>query len=77
MSQLPILRMWWHEIWLYFLAAFLIALRIPRRMYTILPQETEPLWLEGLKIAGLTGCTILAFSFLVNGSYNPFLYFQF
>ena len=78
MTQLPMLRMWWHEIWLYYLASLLVALCIPQRLYSILHRGTDThVWTEGLKLAALACCMILSFSFLVNGSYDPFLYFQF
>ncbi len=77
-TQFPMLRMWWHEIWIYFLASVLLAFCFPQRLIpALLHGEESPAWLDALGLVGLALCTVLAFSFLVNGSYNPFLYFQF
>ncbi len=77
-SQLPMLRMWWHDICPYLLAGLLLAFCIPQKCFSaFLAGKEIPPWLYCLKLLGLAACTVLAWSFLVNGSYNPFLYFQF
>ena len=60
------------------LAGLLLAFCIPQKCFSaFLAGKEIPPWLYCLKLLGLAACTVLAWSFLVNGSYNPFLYFQF
>ena len=77
-AQLPVLSIWWHESWIYLLAGILLSFCVPQRLcQALLRDKDSPDWLESAKLACLGLCMALAISFLVNGSYNPFLYFQF
>ncbi len=76
--QLPMIRMWWHEMWIYLLAGLVLSFRLPQQFCSVFLRGAKAtVWLEPIKLLTLALCTTLVFSFLVNGSYNPFLYFQF
>ena len=76
-TSLLMLRTWWHESWFYCIAGALLALCVPQRLCRAVVGADPPAWLELVRLSILALTTLLAFSFLVSGSYNPFLYFQF
>ena len=77
-AQWPALQMWLHDLWPYLILGVLLVFDIPHRLCIQLTgAKDSPLWFETLRLAGLALCVCLAFSYLVNGNYSPFLYFQF
>ena len=76
--QLPAIRMWCHEMWLYLLVGTLLVFDLPQRLFTrLVPGAEQSAWVDMLRLALLGVCVCVSLSFLVNGNYSPFLYFQF
>ena len=77
-AQWPALQLWWHEMWLYLIAGCALVFGLPQRLFACLVRGTEqPVWVDVLRLSALAACVCLSISYLVSGSYSPFLYFQF
>ena len=76
-AQWPALQLWWHELWLYLIVGCLLVFGLPQRFFARLMRGAEQsVWVDVLRLVGLAACVCLSISFLVTGSYSPFLYFQ-
>lgn len=72
--------LWLSDLWPYLAAGIALAAGLPRAIRRRLASDSAPKREFALEAAGLVGqlvLTALAVSFLVSGSYNPFLYFNF
>ena len=70
--------MWLHDKWPCLLAGLVMAAGVPGAVARRIPQEgTAHDVVETVCSVVLVALSALAFSFVVQGAYNPFLYFQF
>jgi alginate O-acetyltransferase complex protein AlgI len=63
-----------NEYGLFLIAGILIALGLPQALWTTLSRRSPSPLLTGIALVALV---LLAFVFIIKGSYNPFIYFNF
>ena len=76
-GQLPALKLWLHDMWIYLAAALIVSL-VPVRQTEKLQPPVSSMDVRKLisPIILLLGM-LLSISFIAGSAYNPFLYFQF
>lgn len=76
-GQLPALKLWLHDMWIYLAAALIVSL-VPVRQTeklqsSVFSMDARKLISSIILLLGM----LLSISFIAGSAYNPFLYFQF